>query len=847
MRMKPKMLLGSTALSVIAVALTTIGIVKIASDEATKSLQAEVTSRLVIQRDTQKDNIEGYFKQISSEVSQQATLGGVFTEALVEFNATFPKFLQQVPHNPTGYKANVKAYYDEQFGVNYVNRNTINSLVNSDGLLELVDHNAVALQNFYIAENPNPLGSKQELVNLDISTDYSKIHAKYHPRFTDYLNRHGFYDVFLVDADTGNLIYSVFKELDFATSLKTGPYANSGIGEAFKLALGATEPGQTFTTDMKSYYPSYNDYASFISSPIYIDGKIEGVFMVQMPIDKINQVMTFNNKWSEYGLGESGETYIVANDKTMRNDSRFLKEDSAGFFEALANASIPTTVTDLVLKKDTTVGLMTVDSPGVNAALNGETGFDIFPDYRNIPVLSAYTPLNIAGVNWTLLAEIDETEAFASIDTMINSIIKTALIVGVVVLILGMLASLLFVKGIVSPISHFKDIMDRFTNGEADVRVKLDSDDEIGELARTFDDLLNEREETLSKMQAESDTLNTSVINMLQVAAQLSQGDLTARMEVAEDVTGTLSDSLNLVVDQTSNVINLVKETAQSVEQSANQVKTQSDTVKIASEQELAIVNIAVKDLAESSKQLNNIVLLAKKCNAAADETVIITDSAQQSVSESVEGINSIRDTIRETEKRIKRLGDRSQEIGGVVDLINGIAEKTHVLALNASMQAASAGEAGRGFAVVANEVQRLAESAREATLEISQQVKNIQVDTADTVTAMNKAISQVVEGSQMAEKSGQIMNTTREKSNDLVNLVQEIAIRSEAQAKVAWKLQKQATEIKKSSTQTFDQMSEQTLQTDNLVKYSDQLLQAINTFKIADSDEIQSDNAVNL
>ncbi|MCH9696937.1 MAG: methyl-accepting chemotaxis protein, partial [Gammaproteobacteria bacterium] len=275
-------------------------------------------------------------------------------------------------------------------------------------------------------------------------------------------------------------------------------------------------------------------------------------------------------------------------------------------------------------------------------------------------------------------------------------------------------------------------------------------------------------------------------------------------------------------------------------------VRVQSNTVKKVSENELSVVNTAVKDLTEASNELNNIVKLAKKCNEAADETINITDSAQKSVTESVDGINNIRDNIRETEKRIKRLGERSQEIGGVIDLINGIAEKTHVLALNASMQAASAGEAGRGFAVVANEVQRLAENAREATLEISQQVKNIQVDTADTVTAMNKAISQVVEGSQLAEKSGQQMNSTRDKSYELVKLVQQIAERSEAQAKVAWGLQKQAAEIKKSSIHTYQQMNEQTQHTEKLVNYSAQLQKAINSFKIADAHKVQGNKAVN-
>ena len=845
MRMKPKMLLGSTALALVAVVLTTIGIMFITNDKATQTIQAEVRDRLIVLRDTQKNRVEAYFRQINTEVSQQATIGGAYTQALLEFKKAFPKFSKQVSGKNSIYRANVSNYYDEQFGKQYKTVNSEQTFIEAEAVLAKMNKNSLALQNYFIAQNPYPLGSKEELVALDVNTDYSRIHAKFHPGFREFLQRFGFYDVFLVDADTGNLIYSVFKELDFATSLIDGPYANSGIGEAFRLALTATEPGQTFTTDMKAYYPSYSDFASFISAPIFVNDKIEGVFIIQVPADTINELMTFNRQWAQYGLGESGETYIVADDKTIRNNSRFLKEDSNGFFNALKQTAIPETITDSIRKKDSTIGLMTVDTEGVNQALNGTSGFDIFADYRNIPVLSAYTPLNINGLHWALFAEIDEAEAFAPIRQLMTSIIKTALIVGIIVLLLGIIAALFFVKHIVSPITHFKNIMLRFTKGEKDVRVKLNSDDEIGELARTFDKLLDERENVQNKFQAESDALNNSIINMLQVAAQLSQGDLTVKMEVAEDVTGTLSDSLNMVIEQTNRLINQVKGTATNVQRAAKQVQTQSETSKQVAGKELQVVNAAAKDLTEASNALNNIVKLARKCNQTAGQTITITDNAQKSVTASVDGINNIRDNIRETEKRIKRLGERSQEIGSVIELINGIAEKTHVLALNASMQAASAGEAGRGFAVVANEVQRLAENAREATQEISQQVKNIQADTADTMAAMNNAISKVVEGSQLAKKSGQIMHTTREKSHELATLVQQIAERSEMQAKVAWNLQKQATELRKSNAQTFSQMNEQTQQTEKLVSYSVLLQKAINNFKIIDSQK-QSNKAVN-
>ncbi len=834
MKMKPKMLLGSTAISVGAVLLTTIGIVTVVSNLTKESLQSELTNRLILQRDLQKDQIENYITGINEEVTESASLDGIFSKALSEFTDPFLNFQDQVPDTPSDYKTAVKSYMDDQFIPQFKERNETAQPLPSDELLAKLDNNSIALQNYFIATNPNPLGQKDEMATLTgVNADYAKVHAKYHPRFRDYLNKWGFYDVFLVDAKTGFVVYSVFKELDYATSLFDGPYAESGLGHAFKEALTNEMQGKSYTTKMAAYYPSYNDYAAFVSSPLYIDGKLKGVFIIQMPLDKINQVMTFDKNWTDYGLGESGETYLVADDFTMRNDSRFLIEDPDGYFAAVKQAQMPEQEIKNISKKGTTIGLQEVRSPGSKAALAGETGFKVFPNYRNIPVLSAYAPLNIAGLNWAILAEIDEEEAFAPVNQLINDIIKTAAIIGVILLAFSLLISLFFVNSIVAPITFFRDIIERFKAGEADLRVNSKSDDEIGELATAFDTLLDEREQTLEKITNENDALNESVIEMLQVAAQLSQGDLRVKMTVAEDVTGPLADSLNLVVEQTGQTLGKVKQTAAEVENTANIVKQQSENVIDVSEKESDVVNNAVEQLNQAANELQQIAELARQCNTAADETITTTEKAQNTVLASVDGINNIRENISETEKRIKRLGERSQEIAGVTSIINGIAEKTHVLALNASMQAASAGEAGRGFAVVATEIQRLAESASEATTEIGALIKNIQMDTADTVNAMNNAITQVVEGSKMAEDAGSQMRETGEKSHQLVKLVQQIAAGSEQQAAVSLKLQQQANEIKQSTTETSKQLELQGMQTKNLVEYAADLLKSISAFKL--------------
>ena len=211
------------------------------------------------------------------------------------------------------------------------------------------------------------------------------------------------------------------------------------------------------------------------------------------------------------------------------------------------------------------------------------------------------------------------------------------------------------------------------------------------------------------------------------------------------------------------------------------------------------------------------------------------TGEAVRAVASTVEGVARSRVLIRETEKRIKRLGERSQEVGLVVGLIQGIAERTGILALNASMRAAAAGEAGRDFAVVADEVKRLSESARESTAQIARLINAIQSETSDTVVAMNQAISQVVEISRLAETAGEGMQRTQEQTESLAADVREIARTSSEQARVGSALQERARIIQEASGETARQLEQQASETARLVKSARALLDEVSVFKVAD------------
>ncbi len=391
----------------------------------------------------------------------------------------------------------------------------------------------------------------------------------------------------------------------------------------------------------------------------------------------------------------------------------------------------------------------------------------------------------------------------------------------------------LIARGLLRNLESFLGTIRRIHSGDYAARADIKTGDELGELAVAFNDLLEGRVETLAGIQHENERLNESVLDLLRAVAQLARKDLTVKIPVSEDVTGAVSDALNLLSSETAKVLQDVSDISADVTSASLEVQKQSDNMLLTAAEERAGVETTARALSDAAHALREIATLAQGANDAADNAIRTTQMALGSVTNTVAGINSTRDVIRETEKRIKRLGERSQEISGAVSLINTIAERTHILALNASMHAASAGEAGRGFAVVADEVQRLAENARQATQQIAALVNNIQVETSDTVNTMNAAITQIVEGSRLAEQAGQQMQLTQQTTSDLVSSVKQIAASSSEQIRVGQHLVDLAAAIKISSEKTSEKLLEQSNNTNNLVEYAKRLLTTVRVFKL--------------
>ena len=427
--------------------------------------------------------------------------------------------------------------------------------------------------------------------------------------------------------------------------------------------------------------------------------------------------------------------------------------------------------------------------------------------------------------------EIIDTKTTAEVVANRSLLLTVAtLIIGA--LLLAILGFLLYAK-LALGLGKVQETIEKVNKGETSARTLMTGKDELGTLGRAFDGMLDDRISSLEKSSKENETMNNSVIDLLQTVFQLSNRDLTARAPVTEDIIGTVSSSINQLSEETGRTLAEVQDIAEQVRTTSESVQVQSVMVEETARSEREALQSMSASLTQATDQMSKVAALSDQSNIAAEQAATATQAALTAVDGTVKGMDQLRDSISDMEKRFKRLGERSQEISTAVQLINTISERTHVLALNASMQAATAGEAGRGFAVVAEEVQRLSDSSRQATAQISQLVGNIQGETNETLFTVNRLIGEVVKQSELAQRAGVQMNQTQSTTQQLVSLVRQIATFSDQQAKLAVSLQQSVKDINQGTEQTSAAIAEQTASTQTLADFSRRLTQAVGQFKL--------------
>ncbi|NRA71609.1 MAG: methyl-accepting chemotaxis protein [Gammaproteobacteria bacterium] len=774
MKLKSKILIGAIVLVALPVVVLTGVLSTISASSSFDSLEQASKERLVAIRALTKGRIEDYLATIDKQI-QSYSSNRMIINAMGSFTLAYQDYSAQTNQDITKARLELSRYYEQEFNQKYQQLNNGTSADTTVWLANLSD-NSLLLQHQLIEKNQQPLGSKHLLTDLGNRSDYNKYHQLYHPIISDYLAKFEYYDIFLVDINSDQIVYSVFKELDFATSLKDGSFAKSSLANVYLQAKASNEPDFIAVSDFSNYSPSYQASAAFIASPIFDHGVKVGVLVFQMPIGNINKIMTHQQQWRNAGLGQSGETYLVGRDKTLRSQNRFMLENKSEYLAALSKANIEESIIQTIDLKGTAIGIQPVKSRTLQLALSGQSGIEIVSDYRNIKVLSAYAPMTTSGLNWVILAEIDADEAFASAYVLSDKIKFYSLVLGGILLVVGGGAGLIFSRTISRPIIVLSDAITKIEqDSDLTYRIKATSHDEIGEATNSLSSMVDKFHSGISDV----------ATNAIKISAS---AQLTSQVCIDNN------ERLDVQRDQTS-------------------------MVAVAMEQMTATVEEVSNNLSLSMSAIN-------KVNQQSHQ-------GRQLMNETVDSINDVEQQIDKATQIIHSFETHSIEIMTVLEVIKSVADQTNLLALNAAIEAARAGEQGRGFAVVADEVRALASRTQASTVEINQVIDKFKISTQQAVDSMDKSQTLVKNSVNKAQLAGDNLTSVASAVDDINEMNIQIAAAVEEQRATSEEINRNVMTISTMTNDTSDGSQAIVNASSELLVLVDNMNKLVEKFKI--------------
>ena len=583
---------------------------------------------------------------------------------------------------------------------------------------------------------------------LDFKTNESLVDSAH--QFDVYFNKlietYGYYDLFLID-EQGTIFYSAFKESDYETNLLSGAYKDTNLAHLF---TDVKSGGDFAMSDFEPYAPSNDDPAAFIAIPISTKQGLV-VVALQLSIERIDEVMQHRE-----GMGETGESYLVGSDKLMRSDS-FLSPDDHSVKASFAG----------------NVENNGVDTESSNLALAGEKGTKIIDDYNGNLVLSAYAPLEVYGLHWALISEIDLLEAFTVIDELFWHILIQLITSVIVIIAVAVWVSNSILKPLGGEPKEMHAISDAIAEGDLTVNfeARANKDSAYGAMHRMTESLLS----IMKGIVADSNKLSEIAEKTNQLSSQTSAS------------LGYQQQNIEMVVAATEEMSASINEVAQNAENTAN----------------------SSKSALASSQQANN------------------------KLTETLSELETLDAQLLDASTVLEQLEKESNDIGSVLEVIRGVADQTNLLALNAAIEAARAGEQGRGFAVVADEVRTLASKTQESTSSINSMIERLQKVSKDAVQAMSKSRAICDKTVNDAHDTEKMISLVNDEIGNISEMTTLIAAAVEEQSSVSKNISESITIIHDTAAQNLNSAKDVSDTSENIDVVASSLNQLALTFKV--------------
>ncbi len=422
----------------------------------------------------------------------------------------------------------------------------------------------------------------------------------------------------------------------------------------------------------------------------------------------------------------------------------------------------------------------------------------------------------------------------AGISREVNATItKLLLSFGFVFLVITALGIIAANRLMVKPIRSIITVAEKVGHGDLSEELEVKSSDELGHLAETFNETIT-RLRTMVQTEAERDKLQAQVMDLLDIVSTAAEGDLTVQAEVTSDALGSVADAFNLMVNGLANLVEQVRDAGMEIKTSTDSILSVTNEMSRGAEEQVVQINKASTVVDSMAMSMQQVASNTEEAANAARQATEAASKGGKAVSETISGMHRIRSTVQGTSKKIKSLGERSMEIGKIVEVINDIAAQTNLLALNAAIEAARAGEQGRGFAVVADEIRKLAERSSKATKEIANLIKGIQVETNEAVTAMENGTRDVEDGTVLADTAGAALKSIEGIVSKAASLIQGISIAAKQQVEGAAGVVNSMETISNVSKRTFESSRESMKTISQLASMTNRLNNAIGRFKTA-------------